>query len=353
MQQQIDVERAKAFGERLFGLYTGGILTLMVEIGHRTGLFEAAARGPATSEELARRAALQERYVREWLGAMTTSGIFEYDRESRRYTLPPEHAACLTGRTAFNMAPVSQMASTLGKNVRRIVGAFAHGGGVPYSEFQPEFTDLMDQSGRYGYDLHLIPVYLPMAKGLPERLRQGIRAADVGCGTGHCVNLMAKAYPDSTFVGYDIGEEAVAKGRVEAREMGLSNARFEVMDAAKLPAEPKFDLITAFDTIHDQAAPAAVLRRIERALALGGVFMMVDIKASSDVADNIGNPMAPLLYGLSVLHCMTVSLAEGGAGLGTVWGEQLALRMLAEAGFTDVTVHEAPDPMNSVYICRR
>lgn len=353
MQQQIDVERAKAFGERLFGLYSGGIMTFMVEIGHRTGLFEAAARGPTTSEELAERSGLNERYVREWLGAVTTGGILEYDRASGRYTLPPEHAVCLTGRTAFNMAPISQMASALGKQVDAVTRSFRHGGGVPYSEFGTEFTDLLDEGGRYGYDLHLVRAYLPMAKGLPERLAEGISVADIGCGTGHCVNLMAQAYPRSMFVGYDLAEHAIAKARAEAHLMGLTNTRFEVMDAAQLPPEPKFGLITAFDSIHDQVAPAEVLRRIEEALTPDGTFFMVDIKASSDVADNLGNPMAPLLYGLSVLHCMTVSLAYGGAGLGTVWGEQLARQMLAEAGFADVQVRDAPDPMNSVYVCRR
>jgi SAM-dependent methyltransferase len=162
---------------------------------------------------------------------------------------------------------------------------------------------------------------------------------------------MAREYPKSTFAGYDIAEDAIARGNAEAKEMGLPNARFEVLDVTKLPSEPRYDLITAFDAIHDQVDPATVLRRVSEALAPGGTFLMIDIKASSKVEENVGNPIAPFLYGISVMHCMTVSLAHDGAGLGTVWGEQVALRMLSEAGFTDVEVTDAPDPMNSIYVC--
>jgi len=177
--------------------------------------------------------------------------------------------------------------------------------------------------------------------------------ADIGCGSGHCVNLMARAFPASVFVGYDIADDALESGAAEASSWGLTNASFENVDVAKLPTDPKFDVITVFDAIHDQVDPAAVLRGVREALAPGGIFFMVDIKASSNVEDNIANPLGPMLYGISTLHCMTVSLAHGGAGLGTVWGEQLATRMLREAGFTSVEVAELPDdPFNIVYICR-
>jgi SAM-dependent methyltransferase len=211
----------------------------------------------------------------------------------------------------------------------------------------------MDASWRLLYDGLLIKGFLPAVKGLVDRLRSGIRAADVGCGTGHAVNLMAREYPRSTFVGYDIAEDALARARAEAREMGLPNARFEVLDAARLPAGAHFDLITSFDAIHDQRDPAAVLAGVARALAPDGVYLMVEPRASSRLEDNVGNPFTPYMYGMSVLHCMTVSLAEGGAGLGTAWGEQTARQMLAEAGFTSVEVTDAPGPQNSIFVCRR
>src|SRR5262249_54856589 len=150
------------------------------------------------------------------------------------------------------------------------------------------------------------------------------------------VNVMAREYPRSTFVGFDGSEEAIARARAEATAMGLENVRFERLDATRLPPDPKFDLITTFDAIHDQRDPATALRRIAGALAADGLYLMMEPRASSTLADNLGQPFAPYLYGISVLHCITVSLAEDGAGLGTAWGEQLARRMLAEAGFTRV-----------------
>ena len=162
---------------------------------------------------------------------------------------------------------------------------------------------------------------------------------------------MAQAFPASTFVGYDIGQDAIESARAEAQENGLNNASFEVQDVRHFPTEPKFDLITAFDAIHDQVDPQGVLNQVRAALAPGGTFLMLDIKASSNLEDNVGRSVAPALYSVSVMHCMTVSLAHDGAGLGTVWGEQLARRMLAEAGFTRVETADPHDQMNTVYAC--
>ena len=353
MEAKLDRQRVQEFARKLFGHYTSGILTLLVDVGYRTGLFEAAAKGPGTSQEIADRARLDERYVREWLAAMATGGIVEYDPSTRTFTLSAEHAACLTGTSSRNLAAGSQGLPMLSKRLPRIVECFRKGGGVPYSEYRPDFTEAMDASWRLLYDGLLIKGFLPAAKGLPERLKAGIRVVDIGCGTGHAINLMAREYPGSTFIGYDLGEDAIARARAEARAMGLGNARFEVLDATRLPAEPKFDLIASFDAIHDQKDPATVLGRAAAALAPDGIYLMVEPKASSHLEDNIGNPFTPYMYGMSVLHCMTVSLAVGGAGLGTVWGEQTARRMLAEAGFTAVEVVDAPGPQNSIYICRR
>jgi SAM-dependent methyltransferase len=178
--------------------------------------------------------------------------------------------------------------------------------------------------------------------------------ADVGCGTGHALVLMAGAYPSSTFVGYDLAPDAIDRAGAEAAAAGLTNVWFEVRDAARLAVEEPFDVVFVFDAIHDQVAPAEVLDRIYEALAPGGLFVMVEPRASSNLEGNLANPLAPLLYSVSTLHCLTVSLADGGAGLGTVWGEQQARRMLDDAGFGDVAVHEAPgDPMNAVFVTRK
>jgi SAM-dependent methyltransferase len=352
--EPLDPARVEAFAGRLFELYTGGLLTFLVDIGHRTGLFAAAAAGPATSAELAGRADLQERYVREWLGAMVTGGILEHDPAAGTYRLPAEHAACLTGPGSANLAPLSRLDTHLAKHVDAVARAFREGGGVPYAEYRPEFTDVMDAIGRGAFDELLVGEYLPLVPGLAERLAAGARVADVGCGTGHAIVLLAAAYPASTFVGYDLAGDAIARARSEAAAAGLPNARFEVRDAARLTVEEPFDVVFVFDAVHDQVAPAAVLERIHAALAPGGTFVMVEPRTSSDLAGNLGNPVAPPLYSVSTLHCLTVSLAGGGAGLGAAWGEELARSMLADAGFVDVAVHEAPgDPLNAVFVATR
>ena len=198
----------------------------------------------------------------------------------------------------------------------------------------------------------LVDTYVPLVPGLAGRLAAGARVADVGCGTGHAIALLAAAFPTSTFIGYDLAPDAIARARSEAA--GLANARFEVRDAARLEVEEPLDVVFTFDAIHDQADPAAVLERIHAALVPGGLFVMVEPRASSDLSGNLDSPLAPFLYGVSTLHCMTVSLAAGGAGLGAAWGEQVALAMLAEAGFGEVTVHEAPgDPLNGVFVTSR
>jgi SAM-dependent methyltransferase len=350
---ELDKKRVQEFARKLFGHYTSGMLSFMVVIGHRTGLFNALAEGPGTSQEIAARAGLEERYVREWLAAMTTGGVVEYDPEPRIFTLPPEHALCLTGTSSRNLAATSQVLPMLARRLEKVTACFRDGGGVPYSEFSPDFTEYQDASWRLLYDGLLLKGFLPAAKGLPERLRTGIRVADIGCGTGHAINLMAREFPASTFVGYDVDVEAIRRARVEAHRMGVTNARFEVLDVAQLPPQPTFDLITTFDSIHDQRDPATTLRRIADALAAGGIYFMVEPRAATKIEENVGNPFAPYLYGFSVLHCMTVSLAEGGAGLGTAWGEDLARRLLGEAGFGVVEVVEAPGPQNSIFICRK
>ncbi len=345
--------KARKFLERIGEIYSGAALTLMIDVGFRAGLWEAAAQGPATSEQLAALAGLEERYVREWLGAVTTGEIMEYEPENRTYSLAPEHAISLTGEGGSNRAPNAGLLTYLGKHVNSVVNAFRDGGGVPYSQYRPEFTGLMDQRFRREYDERLLDGYIRVVPGLDERLVSGISVCDIGCGTGHNMNLMAAAYPASTFVGFDIAADAIDLARAEAAEMGLGNVGFEVQDATNLPGGLSFDLMTTFDAVHDQANPQGALNEISRCLAPGGVYLMIDIKASSDIKNNIGNPLAPYLYTVSTMHCMTVSLAANGAGLGTVWGRELALEMLTTAGMSEVEVLDSSNPTNSIYVCRK
>lgn len=341
----------KQFGGKLLNIYTGGVLTKLIDIGYQLNLFEASKARPATSEELSERSGLKERYVREWLGAMTTSGIYTYDPESKRYTLPEEHAVLLTGNSAQNLCPHSQMINHFGGHLPSLVDCFRVGGGIPYSAYRPAFTQCMDDVWRRIYDQQLLSGFIGVVDGLAERLQQGVRVLDVGCGTGHAMNILAQEFPSSRFYGYDIAEDAIESARAEAKNMSLTNASFEVVDVTNLPKEPKYDVITAFDAIHDQKDPDSVLRGINQALAPGGTFLMIDFKFSSRVEENIKNPFAPMYYGISLMHCMPVSLALGGKGLGAVWGEQIATKMLKSAGFGSIKVLDTARPQNCVYVC--
>jgi SAM-dependent methyltransferase len=342
------------FAGRIFGLLTDGMLVYMIDLGQRTGLFDAAAKGPGTSQEIADRAGLNERYVREWLGAMVTGDIAEYDPVAATYRLPPVQAACLSGTGATNMAPFSRLNTLLANYVGPVAAAFREGGGVPYAEYCPDFTGVMDALGRGIYDGLLVDAYLPLVPGLAERLRVGARLADVACGSGHALVVLGRSFPASTFVGYDLDEEAIDRARTEAAGERLSNVTFEVCDVAHLRVDNPFDAVFVFDAIHDQADPSGVLSRIYEGLAPGGVFVMKEPRLSSNLEENVGSPFAPLMYSVSTLHCMTVSLAQGGAGLGTAFGEQLARRMLADAGFGEVTVHDAPgDPPDGIFVAYR
>ena len=353
--EQLDPAKAAAFAGQMIGILNGAALTGMVSIGHQTGLFDTmAGLPPSTSEQIAKAATLNERYVREWLGAMVTGRIAEYDPAKGTYRLPAEHAALLTRAAGpNNMSALAQWFPEIGLVERQVIESFRNGGGVPYSAY-PRFQQLMMEESAQIFDATLIDVTLPLVPGLVDRLKQGIDAADIGCGAGHAINLMARAFPKSRFAGYDFSEEGIAIGKTEAKQMGLANSRFEAQDVAKLDGSEQFDLITVFDAIHDQAQPRKVLKNIYNLLRPGGVFLCVDVAASSNLAENMDHPLAPFLYTVSTMHCMTVSLALNGEGLGTVWGEQKARELLAEAGFADIEVKRVEgDILNNYYIARK
>lgn len=331
-----------------------GMLCLMTGIGHKVGLFDTMSwMEAATSKEISKAAKLNERYVREWLGCMVTGRIVEYDPVKRKYRLPQERAAVLTRAAGIdNLAVFAQYIGLMAIVEDKIVECFRKGGGVPYSAY-PKFQELQGEETARVFDAKLVDRIMPLS-GIVDRLTEGIDVLDIGCGEGHAINLMAKAFPKSRFHGYDISKEGIRTARTEAKKMNLANARFKIVDAARLVDRERFDLITAFDTIHDQAKPARVLKGINRALRKDGVFLMQDIAASSNLHENIDNPLAPTIYTISTMHCMTVSLAYGGDGLGTAWGRQKALEMLAQAGFGNVQVKMVEgDILNYYYIAMK
>jgi 2-polyprenyl-3-methyl-5-hydroxy-6-metoxy-1,4-benzoquinol methylase len=354
-QANYDAAKAEAFAARFLTALNHGALCLMVSVGHRTGLFDVLrALPPATSQEIATQAGLHERYVREWLGAMVTAGVVEVDPATLRFVLPVEHAASLTrAAAADNMAVFAQYIPVLGSVEDDIVACFKQGGGVPYDKY-PRFHAVMAEDSGQSVLSSLESHILPLVPGLSERLAAGIRVLDVGCGRGLIMNHLAKLYPNSRFTGLDLSQEAIAFARREASRRGLDNITFMPTDVSDFDttAEPEsFDLITTFDAIHDQAKPLHVLKGIHRALKPDGVYLMQDISGSSHVHKNIDHPLGTLLYTISCMHCMTVSLAQGGEGLGAMWGEEQTREYLQRAGFGSITTHRlAHDIQNNWYV---
>ncbi len=336
----------------MFQALNDGSLALMVSIGHRTGLFDILATLPSsTSEEIAAAAGLNERYVREWLGALVMGDVITYQPEIKTFVLPASHAQSLTRASApDNAAAFAQYIGLLGSVEDDIVDCFRNGGGVPYERF-PRFQAVMAEDSGQSVLPAIISDILPLASGIPERLEDGIEVLDIGCRSGKAVNLMARRYGDSWFTGYDFGPDAIATARREADDDFINNTNFEVRDVIALNETDRYDLTTAFDAIHDQRDPQAVLNKVAQALRRGGTFLMQDIDSSVHLEENIGHPIGTFLYTISAMHCMTISLAQGGAGLGTMWGVEKAHELLIAAGFTDVIIHRLPHgPQNAYFV---
>jgi ubiquinone/menaquinone biosynthesis C-methylase UbiE len=348
----VEKSKAEQFGERTVQIMNDAALALMMSIGHRTALFDTMARMPAsTVTAIAQAASLNQRYVKEWLGAMVTGGIVEHDAATDTFLLPAEHAACLTRASSpNNIAVATQWISVLGTAEDAVVDAFRHGRGVPYSAY-PRFHTVMAEESRQTVVEGLLNHILPLSYGLIDQLGAGIDVLDIACGSGGAILSMAETFPVSRFTGVDMSAEAIAAGRSEATARDLRNVTLVQADAAELWLEDTYHLITAFDAIHDQARPARVLERVHAALRPGGVFLMQDIAGHTHLADNKEHPLGPFTYTISCMHCMSVSLAAGGPGLGAMWGREKALEMLATAGFDNIRVTELPhDPINYYYI---
>lgn len=331
----------------------------MISIGHRAGLFDKMAEvaEPLTSGELAEATGLSERYVREWLSAMVTAGIVDHDDDTEKFSLPAEHSAFLTRNAGVNnLAVFTQYFSVLGTVEDDILECFRHGGGVPYSKY-PRFHEVMaEESGQSvlsSLDSHIIP----LIPGLADKLADGINVLDLGCGSGRIMCELARTYPNSRFVGIDLSNEAVSNARREAESLGLQNIEFIERDITNLdqdgPVE-EFDLVTTFDAIHDQARPLNVLKGIFRALKNDGNYLMQDINGTGDLSKDKEHPIGTLLYTISCMHCMTVSLAQGGEGVGAMWGEKMTRDYLANAGFSSVETHKIEhDIQNNWYVVRK
>lgn len=360
--------KCDAFTQTLTRTLNLGALNLALGLGYRLGLFQALSRlgGPRPAAEVADAAGLDRRYVREWLGVMTSAGVVECQKGEggeETFFLPPEHQAPLLGTHGRgNMGVYTQEIPLLTSLVHEdVADGFRTGRGVPYQRyptFQAFMTELADAKHR---DL-LIDRFIPSVDNgrLVERLEAGIRVMDLGCGEGVAATLMAEAFPRCVIVGIDFSEPAIETARRRAGEKGLNNVEFQTRDAARLAEEPdlaeSFDYVFAFDAIHDQTEPGRALAGVHHALAPSGLFSMVDIKAESDLGENRDHPMGPFLYAVSLMHCLPVGLgADGrGAGLGMMWGRREALEMMRAAGFDSVEIEAMPyDPFNDHYLARK
>lgn len=347
----IDQAKAEAFVGKALADTSATMITILVVIGDRLGLFKnLAAHGATTSPELAERAGIHERYAREWLGAMASAGYLEYDAVQGRFTLPPEHAPALAEENGpFFFGGMLQMIPATVGVLGQVTEAFRKGGGVPYEAYNADWWDGMERFTNTWFENLLTQQWIPAMPDVQEKLQHGVRVADVGCGRGRALIKLAQAFPNSRYVGYDVFGPSIERASANAKAAGIGGrVSFRQLDASKgLPEQ--HDVITTFDVVHDAANPLALLRAIRQALPRDGFFVCLDMNCSHKLEENIG-PLGALFHGFSVLYCMTTSLGAGGVGLGTLGFHEPKVRELcAEAGFSTVRRIPLENPFNNLY----
>lgn len=350
-QPAIDETKVEAFMEKLVGDFSSVMTFTLCTLGDRLGLFkELAENGPASGEELAKRANVHERYATEWLRGMASGGYLELDRASGRFSLPPEHAPALAQESGpmFFGGPFQMLPGAIGV-LDQLTESFRSGGGVKQAEYNDDWWDGMQRFTNGWFENLLTQVWIPAMPDVQKKLEEGAHCADIGCGSGRASIKLATAYPSTTHAGYDIADAQLERARTNAKASGLGDrVRFEKLDAAQGLPE-KYDLITTFDVIHDAADPLGLMKAIREGLKDDGIYVCLDINCADDHADNEG-PLAAMFYGFSVLYCMTTSLANGGAGLGTCGLPEAKVREFAgQAGFSDVRKVPLEDPFNNIY----
>jgi 2-polyprenyl-3-methyl-5-hydroxy-6-metoxy-1,4-benzoquinol methylase len=352
--QSVDAAKADAFVGRVLGDTSAMTTVILAAIGDRLGLFKALATGgPAAPADLAAQTGCQERYVREWLGGMASAAYLDYDPATNRFTLPPEHAPVLAQETGpvFFGGVHQELLGTL-PTLPRVVQAFRRGGGVSADAFDGNLWEGIERFTAGWFDNLLLPVWLPAVPDVQAKLERGTTVADVGCGHGRALIKLAQAYPKARFTGYDVLASAVARATANAEAAGVADrVRFRPLDASKCLPE-QYDVITTFDVVHDAVNPRGLLHTIRESLTPDGIYLCVEINCSERLEENAG-PIGALFHGFSVLLCMTVSLAEGGAGLGTLGLPESTLRELCtQAGFSSMRRVPLENPFNVLYEIR-
>lgn len=352
----IDPERFKDYAKLVFGALGGAMTSAMIYLGDRMGLFRAlAGAGPTTSAELAARTGLDERWLREWLHQQGAAGVLLH-RGGDRFELPPEGVATLVEEThpACGIGFFSQLPQMIGI-AEKLPESFRSGLGLNYDALGPEGARGIERGIAPWFRALLVPFALPRVPGVVAQLEAGIDVADVGCGAGVALLTMAKAFPKSRFHGYDISQHALARAEANRAEAGVANATFHDAAVDPLPGDGRFAFVTTFDCLHDMTDPSGVIRQIRRAIHDDGTWFVADIKAQPSYEANVQkNPMAAMMYGTSVLTCMSSALSEpGGLGLGTLGlHADLARKLAEDAGFTQFESLDLGHPVNAFYVVK-
>lgn len=353
--EPLDMEKVQRLARQV-GVDLGGAhIVALAYLGDRLGLLRELAKGePLTAAELARRTGLQERYVREWAAALAAAEYLDYCPQDGTFRMTPEQRLVLADEhSPVFLAGGFQYAIACIRQLPRLMEAFRKGGGVPFADFGPEIVEAIERLFQAGYELAVPGQWIPAVPDIHRRLREGAEAAEVGCGAGQALIPVARAYPNSRFVGYDIDPTSVELARRKAEEAGVADrVTFVLAPAEEMPDRDRFDLIMAFNCIHDMANPRGALAGIRRAMKPSGAFLWSEANASDRIEENIG-PMGRLLYGASTMHCLTVSLAHGGEGLGSVVGEETARALALEAGFSSFQRLAVEHPYHQLFLLRK
>jgi SAM-dependent methyltransferase len=350
-----DSAATQAFADRVVNDLVSAMLISMCNLGDRLGLFDNLAKfGPATSAELAARSSLNERYLREWLSALSSAGYLVYDPSSARFAIPPEHIPVLADELApqFQGGRFQYMLA-LFQIQDEITRAFRQGGGVSPQAYPQDFWDGSERTAPMWVEHRLIQHWIAAMPDVQAKLEQGIAVADIGCGQGGALIKLAQVYPNSTFTGYDIFEPSVAKAAARAETAGLSDrVRFEARDVVHGLPE-LYDFIMTHEVVHDAAVPLGMLQAIRNGLRAGGVYLMKEYNASDRLEQN-GGLLGSFMYSISVLFCMTTSLSSGGLGLGAAGLPEIKVRELcAQAGFSSVQRLAVDEAFSALYAIRR
>lgn len=346
----MDRQKMLTMADRVYRDVSGAMATGLAHLGVATGLFRAmAGKGPLSLDGVVEAAGLERRYVEEWLAGMVCAGYLDYDATGATYTLPDEHAFLLASDgTDHYMGGMFGMAPPLLAQAPRLVRAFREGGGVPFGDFAPECREAIDVMNRGNYEKRLVDYWLLQLPEVAARLAAGGRVLDVGCGHGHAALAMAKGFPASEIVGVDPDAASIAEARTAAQAAGVGNVRYVQSFLDAIPVQPGFDLITICDSLHDLPDPVAVLRDARARIADGGALFVVELKVSDRLEENV-SPLGAMFFGFSVFHCMTQSLAHGGAGLGACMGPAKTLALFERAGFSRAEQLPIKSPTNLFY----